>query len=141
MIGPLPVGPLDHVAVAVLDLDEACERFGRRLGCDVGYREVVAGQGVEVAFLVVPGQTSVELIAPTSPESTVARFLDKRGEGLHHVCFQVEDVDEALARAVELGLPVIDREARPGAGNSRIGFLHPAAFAGVLVELKQKPTG
>lgn len=133
---PLPVGPLDHVGIAVANLDEACARYGTRLGAEVRDRERVGA--VEVAFVEVPGETTLELVAPASADSPVGRFLERRGEGLHHVCFRVADVDAALRLAAENGLEVIDRVGRPGARGSRIGFLHPSAFGGVLVELKQR---
>lgn len=134
----LPAGVLDHVAVAVEDLDAACQRYVTLLGARVVHREVIAGQPVEVAFVEVPGETLLELVSPTSPESPLTRFLATRGEGLHHICFRVEDVDAALRGAEHDGLQVIDRQSRPGAAGSRIGFLHPSAFGGVLVELKQQ---
>ena len=133
----VPTGPIDHVAVAVHDLDEACARYGRLLGVEAVGRETVGA--VDLAFLEVPGSTVIELIAPATPDSPVAGFLQRRGEGLHHLCFRVPDVDAALAQAVANGLPVVDICGRPGAAGSRIGFLHPDAFGGVLVELKQKP--
>lgn len=138
IVGSLPVGPLDHVAIAVSDLDEACARYASRLGATISHREAVAGQSVEVAFVEVPGETSLELVAPTAADSPISAFLARRGEGLHHVCFRVEDVDEALRRAAAMGLRLIDAQGRPGARGSRIGFLHPSAFGGVLVELKQR---
>lgn len=134
----LLVGEIDHVAIAVADLDEACARYEQRLGAEVTHREVVPGQAVEVAFIEVAGETSIELVSPVSDGSPLTRFLKRRGEGLHHVCFRVADVDAALTRAREDGLEVIDHGGRPGARGSRVGFLHPSAFGGVLVELKQK---
>ncbi len=135
--GWLPAGPIDHVAVAVHDLDEACDRYARLLGARVGTRETVGA--VDLAFLHVPGTTTIELVSPATPDSPVTRFLASHGEGLHHICFRVDDVDAALADAAKRGLPLLDAAGRPGASGSRIGFLHPHAFGGVLVELKQKP--
>lgn len=133
----IPVGELDHTAVAVADLDAALERYRRLLGLEPGHREVVEGQGVEVAFLSPPGDTRLELIAPLSEESPVARFLARRGEGLHHVCFRVADLEAALRDAEAAGIRLVDRSPRRGAAGSLIAFLHPAALGGVLVELKQ----
>lgn len=135
----LPVGPLDHVAIAVEDMDEACARYAGRLGARVAHREVVPGQSVEVAFIDVPGETTLELVCPTAADSPISGFLASRGEGLHHICFRVDDVDAALSQAAAQGLRLVDERARPGARGSRIGFLHPSAFGGVLVELKQRP--
>ncbi len=137
--GRISIGPIDHVAIAVRDLDAAIDRYGRLLGGGVAYREAVQGQDTEVAFLDLPGATSIELIAPLREAGPVARFLEQRGEGLHHVCFLVEDVDRALRQAAGAGISLLDTVGRPGAQGSRIGFVHPAAFGGVLVELKQKP--
>lgn len=134
----LPVGPIDHVAIAVRDMDASLALYERMLGAGLAYRETVAGQDVEVAFLDLPGATSIELISPLSDTAALARFLDRRGEGLHHVCFVVDDVEAALADAEAAGIRLVDSVARPGAHGSRIGFVHPEAFGGVLVELKEK---
>ena len=134
----LPVGPLDHVAVAVADLDAACDRYEQLLGGKVVHREIVPGQPVEVAFVDVPGTTLIELVSATEPDTPLARFVERRGEGLHHICFRVENLAAALRQAETDGYELIDREGRPGAAGSRIAFLHPRAAGGVLVELKQK---
>jgi len=131
----VPVGPLDHVAIAVHDIDAAAGRY-RVLGAELTYREVVEGQGVEVAFLQVPGTTTIELVCPTSEKSPIVRFLQSRGESLHHICFRVADIDAALAAARDAGLRLIDEVPRNGARGSRIAFIHPEVM-GVLVELKQ----
>ena len=134
----LPIGPLDHVAIAVADLDAACHRYKTQLGGRIVHREVVPGQPVEVAFVEVPGETLIELIAATEAETPLDRFVTRKGEGLHHICFRVDDLEAALRQAEQDGLELIDHSGRPGAAGSRIGFLHPRAFGGVLVELKQK---
>ena len=131
----IPVGPLDHVAIAVHDIDTAADRY-RVLGATLTYREAVEGQGVEVAFLEVPGTTTIELVCPTSDASPIVRFLASRGEALHHICFRVTDIDAALAAARSAGVRMIDEVARNGAKGSRIAFIHPEVM-GVLVELKQ----
>lgn len=134
-LSAVPTGPLDHIAVAVFDIDTAATRY-LPLGASLTHREEVAGQGVEVAFLEVPGTTTIELVCPTRPDSPVARFLDRRGEALHHICFRVEDLDASLAAARAAGLRLIDEAPRQGAKNSRIAFLHPEA-TGILIELKE----
>ena len=134
-LGPIPVGPLDHIAIAVHDIDAAAARY-EILGAEVTHREEVAGQGVEVAFLEVPGTTTIELVCPTGPDSPIVRFLERRGEALHHICFRVTDLDAALAVARSAGIRLIDKTPRDGAKGSRIAFIHPAT-TGVLVELKQ----
>lgn len=134
----VPVGPLDHVAIAVHDIDAAAGRY-RVLGAALTHREIIEGQGVEVAFLEVPGTTTIELICPTSDESPIMRFLHSRGESLHHICFRVTDIDAALAAARAAGVRLIDEVPRDGAKGSRIAFIHPEVM-GVLVELKQPVT-
>lgn len=121
----LPIGPIDHVAIAVADLDAACERYSTLLGGRILHREVVEGQPVEVAFVEVPGTTLIELVAATEPGTPLAKFVERRGEGLHHVCFRVEDLEAALEKARSDGYELIDQSGRPGAAGSRIGFLHP----------------
>ncbi len=134
----IPVGPLDHVAIAVHDLEAAAKRLGGPFGVDLAYREEIAGADVEVGFLELPGQTSIELVCPQTDDSPLARFLGRRGEALHHICFRVDDVVAALAAARRAGLDLIDQKPRPGVRGSRIAFLHPRSVGGVLVELKQK---
>ena len=131
----IDTGALDHVAVAVHDIDAAAARYAV-LGAQLAHREEVGGQGVEVAFLEVPGTTMLELVAPTRPDSAVVRFLESRGEALHHVCFRVADIERALEQARAAGLRMIDDTPRDGAKGSRIAFIHPDA-TGILVELKQ----
>lgn len=137
MIEGIAVGPIDHIGIAVHEIDSAAERYARALGARIVHREMVPGQAVEVAFLEVPGETCLELVCPHDPDSPIQRFLDTRGETLHHVCFRVTDIDLALQSAREAGLRLIDQEPRTGARGSRIAFLHPQALGGVLVELKQ----
>lgn len=134
----LEVGILDHVAIAVRDIDAAARRY-EVLGARLTHREEVGGQGVEVAFLEVPGETTLELVCARSAESPIARFIERRGEALHHVCFRVADIAAALERARAAGIRLIDSEPRAGAKGSRIAFIHPEV-TGVLVELKQ-PAG
>jgi methylmalonyl-CoA/ethylmalonyl-CoA epimerase len=133
----LPAGEIDHVAIAVLDLDEACARYVELLGARVGLREQVVAQGVEVAFLHLPGETKIELISPLDDSGAVARFLEKKGEGLHHVCMRVANIEEALESVIDAEIPHIDSQPRIGAGGARIAFLHPRALGGVLLELKE----
>lgn len=129
---------IDHVGVAVRELEPAIGRY-ERLGFRLASREVVGDQGVEVAFMTLGGETVVELLAPVSGESAVARFLARRGEGLHHLAVRVDDVRAALAEARALGWEPVDAEPRRGAGGKWIAFLHPRDTGGVLIELCQKP--
>jgi len=130
-------GPVDHVGIAVHDIDAAAARYRELLGARVIHREAVPGQRVEVAFLEMPGATRLELIAPLGDDSPVARFLAKRGEGMHHICVLVDDIEATLARLGEEEVPLVDATSRSGAEGARIAFLHPAALGGVLLELKQ----
>lgn len=133
----LEVGEIDHVGIAVRDLDAALARYRRLLGAKAGRRERVESQGVEVAFLELSGTTRLELVAPLAADGPVARFLERRGEGLHHVCVRVDDIEAALVRLGHAGEPLVDRVPRDGAAGSRIAFVHPRALGGVLLELKE----
>ena len=125
---------VDHIGVAVEDLDAALALYDRDYGMEVVHREVVEEQGVEAVLLDV-GENHVELLAPLSDESPVGRFLAKRGPGLHHVAYQVADIDAALASLRDSGVRMIDEEPRIGIRRSRVAFLHPGASGGVLTEL------
>ncbi|MDQ5874154.1 MAG: methylmalonyl-CoA epimerase [Actinomycetota bacterium] len=128
---------LDHVAVAVTNLDEALAHYRDVWELEPAQVERVADQGVDEAMLELPG-SSLQLIAPTSPESTVASFLDKRGPGLHHVAYAVADLDATLAHLRERGVALIDEHPRVGGGGARIAFVHPRANGGLLVELVER---
>jgi len=134
----MPPGPIDHVGIAVRDLDAACATYVGLLGAELTGREVVAGQSVEVAFLTLPGAARVELIAPLDADGAIAKFLESRGEGMHHICVLVEDIDSVLAELQAHEVPLVDATPRRGAEGARIAFLHPKALGGVLLELKEK---
>jgi methylmalonyl-CoA/ethylmalonyl-CoA epimerase len=129
---------LDHVGVAVAELAPAVARWRAVAGAPDGPPEEVAGQGVRVAFLTA-GPVDVELLEPTGPGSPVGRFIERRGEGVHHLAFRVPSVDAALQGLLERGEKVVDRAGRPGARGRRVGFAHPSAFGGVLVEFVERP--
>ena len=131
---------IDHVGVAVADLDQALSLYERTFGMPVVHRETVESQGVEAALLEI-GEGHLELLWPLGPETVVGRFIAKRGEGLHHVAYRVEDIDASLARLKETGVELIDAEARIGIRGSRVAFLHPKATGGVLTELVQPVEG
>ena len=133
-------GLIDHVGVAVRDLEAALELYEGTLQMPVAHRETVPEQGVEAVLLDV-GATHVELLRPLAPESAVGRFLERRGPGLHHVAYRVEDIDAELARLAGEGVELIDREARTGIRDSRVAFLHPRATGGVLSELVEPAAG
>jgi methylmalonyl-CoA/ethylmalonyl-CoA epimerase len=126
--------PIDHVAIAVPSITAALPIFELLANATGSPVERVEAQKVDVAF-VGTGAGRIELLQPTGPDSTVQKFLDKRGAGLHHIAYRVPDIDEALARLRAAGVRLIDEHARPGAGGHRVAFLHPSATQGVLVEL------
>lgn len=125
---------LDHVAVAVRDLDEALAGFRARYRAEPLYREVVEEQGVEEAMIPVGG-SYVQVLQPLGPDTPVGRFLDRHGEGLHHVAYAVPDIEAALAHLAAEGAEVIDAEPRVGGRGARIAFVHPRGGNGVLTEL------
>ena len=126
--------PLDHVGIAVHSLDESLPTFESITGGKGYGRERVESQGVEVVF-VGEGLGRLELLAPTRDDSAVAKFLAKRGPGMHHLCYRVASIRDELARYREAGAQLIDREPRPGAGGHMVAFIHPKSTGGVLVEL------
>jgi methylmalonyl-CoA/ethylmalonyl-CoA epimerase len=128
------VAGLNHVNIAAGDADELAARFRDLLGLEIARETVVEDQGVRV-ILLHAGGTRVEITEPLGPDTPVGRFLAKRGPGLHHLAFEVEDIDEALDRLKRAGVRLVDEEPRIGAEGHRIAFVHPAAFGGVLVEL------
>jgi methylmalonyl-CoA epimerase len=125
---------IDHVGIAVADLDSAIALWRDQLGLALSHREVVSEQGVEAALLDV-GENHVELLAPLGDDTAVGKFLAKRGPGLHHVAYQVSDIDAALASVREAGLALIDEQPRTGIRGSRVAFINPSATARVLVEI------
>lgn len=125
---------LDHVAIAVADLDAAIAAYGSRYGVAPRYRETVESQGVEEAMIPVGG-SFIQLLRPLTADSPVGRFLASRGEGLHHVAYAVTDIDAALAHLKREGARLVDSEPRLGGGGRRIAFVHPGDLAGTLMEL------
>ena len=130
---------IDHVGVAVSDLDRAIALYEGTFGMPVVHRETVQEQGVEAVLLDV-GDGHVELLSPLGPETVVGKFITKRGEGLHHVAYRVADIDATLEALKEAGVELIDAEARIGIRGSRVAFLHPKSTGGVLTELVE-PAG
>ena len=124
---------LAHVSVAVHSIDAALPFYCGVLGLPLTERKPLPERGLNVAFVGV-GESQIELLEPSDPEGTVARFLARRGEGMHHLCFEVPDVDAAIAELAAQGVELIDRQAEPGA-QGRVAFLHPRANHGVLIEL------
>jgi methylmalonyl-CoA/ethylmalonyl-CoA epimerase len=126
---------LDHIAIAVRSIDAA--RIYTALGLPVEHIETVETQGVKTAFLPV-GDASLELLEPLSPDSPIGKFIDKRGEGIHHICLRVTNLEEHLEQLKRQGFRLIDEAPVPGARGCRVAFLHPAAGNGVLIELSEK---
>ncbi len=130
---------IDHVAIAVRNLDEAVEYYRRAFGAEVDHRETVESDGVEEALIRV-ADSFIQLTAATRPDSPIARFLERRGEGLHHVGYRVEDCAAALRSMIAAGATPIDTEPRPGSRGTTVAFVHPRGNLGVLVELVQVGT-
>jgi methylmalonyl-CoA/ethylmalonyl-CoA epimerase len=131
---------LDHVAIVVRDLEAAIRLYRDTLGLELTQVEEVPEQQVKTAIFG-EGMGRVELICPTTGDSGVAKYLEKRGEGLHHVCIEVDDLDAALATLRASGAPLVDETPKPGAGGARVAFVHPRGMRGVLTELREGPKG
>jgi methylmalonyl-CoA epimerase len=129
---------IDHVGIAVRDLAAALDHYRKSFGIEPVHRETVADQGVE-EVLFKAGTSFIQLLGALGPDTPVGRFLDTRGEGLHHVGYRVPDVAAALARLKELGVPLVDEIPRPGSRGTTVAFVHPKGMGGVLVELVQEP--
>jgi methylmalonyl-CoA/ethylmalonyl-CoA epimerase len=130
------LGRIDHIGVAVEDLDAALQLYAEVLGMPVVHRETVTEQGVEAILLDV-GENHVELLAPLGPDTPVGKFLAKKGPGLHHVAYQVADIEATLSALRAAGTRLIDETPRIGIRGSRVAFVHPASTGGVLTEIVQ----
>jgi methylmalonyl-CoA/ethylmalonyl-CoA epimerase len=131
---------VDHIGVAVEDLDASLELYERDYGMELVHRETITEQGVEAALLDV-GENHIELLAATGPDTPVGKFLAKKGPGLHHVAYQVDDIEAALVTLKDAGLRLIDETPRTGIRNSRVAFLHPSTAGGLLTEIVQPAEG
>jgi methylmalonyl-CoA epimerase len=131
---------IDHIGLAVEELEPALELYRDHFKLEVAHREVVADQGVEAVLLDV-GENHVELLAPLTEETPVGRFLSRKGPGLHHVAYQVEDIERTLQAIKNAGLELIDQEPRIGIRGSRVAFMHPRATGGTLTELVEPAGG
>lgn len=127
---------INHIGIAVKNLENSIPFYRDQLGMEYEGSEEVAEQKVRVAFLKV-GESRIELLEPTAPDSPVAKFLEKNGEGIHHMAYEVEDIEQTLAELKAGNVRLIDEQPRRGAHNSRIAFLHPKASGGVLTEVCQ----
>jgi methylmalonyl-CoA/ethylmalonyl-CoA epimerase len=131
---------IDHIGVAVAEIEPALELYRDGFELAVAHREVVEEQGVEAVLLDV-GENHVELLAPLAPDTPVGKFLAKQGPGLHHVAYQVDDIDATLEALKQAGMQLIDEQPRTGIRGSRVAFMHPRATAGVLTEIVEPAAG
>jgi methylmalonyl-CoA/ethylmalonyl-CoA epimerase len=127
---------INHLGIAANGLDEAMTRMAKLFGMTAEHTEEVAEQKVKTAFFPV-GESTLEFLESTDPEGPIGKFLAKRGPGIHHVCFEVDDIDEAVATLLAKGVRMIDQTPRNGAHGCRVAFIHPAETGGVLMELSQ----
>lgn len=126
--------PVDHIGIAVTDLDAAIALYASTAGTSVTLREKLLDRGIELAFLNTGG-TKLELLMPLQENTPLARFITKRGPGIHHICYRVNNIKDEMARLESLGAKLIDTFPRPGASGTMIAFIEPASFSGVLTEL------
>lgn len=131
---------IDHIGVAVEDLDAAIKLYERSFEMELVHRETVESQGVEAVLLDV-GEGHIELLAPLGPDTPVGKFLAKKGPGIHHVAYSVDDIEKALAQVEAIGMKMIDRTPRTGIRGSKVAFVHPAATGSVLTEIVQPAEG
>jgi methylmalonyl-CoA epimerase len=129
---------IDHIGICVANIEDSIKQYTEQLGFTMAARESLDKQGITLAFLSLKGETTVELLGSLRDDSVVAKHLSKRGPGLHHICYRVENISSELIRLEKLGYRLIDKTSRPGAAGSKIAFLHPQSFGGVLVELCQR---
>jgi methylmalonyl-CoA epimerase len=127
---------IDHIGIAVKSLTEAAAIYENALGLKVNAYDQVDEQGVRIAMLNI-GESRIELLEPTGPESPIEKFMTKRGEGIHHIAITVDDIEKALERLKAAGIRLVDNEPRQGAHNTRTAFVHPSSTHGVLLELVQ----
>lgn len=130
------LGKVEHIAVAVRDLDRALDHYKRAWGLEATHRERVEDQGVEEAMLPL-GESFLQLLAPTGPDTTVGKFLARNGEGLHHIAYEVDDLEATLGELKQKGIPLIDEAPRRGGRGHSVAFVHPKGNHGLLVELIQ----
>ena len=128
---------IEHLGIAVRDLEASKQLFGRLLGRECYKEEKVSGEGVNTAFFML-GETKIELLEATRPDSPIAKFIEKKSEGIHHIAFDVADIREEVRRLKEQGFEILNEEPKEGADNKLVVFLHPRSTNGVLVELCQE---
>lgn len=129
---------IDHIAIAVHDIDEAARFYTDILNVNLSGVEMVEEQKTKVGFFKI-GESSIELVQPASDDSPLVKFLETRGPGVHHICFEVDDINREVEELKKRGARMIDEKPRPGAHNTRVAFIHPKSSGGVLIELNQLP--
>ena len=129
---------IDHIAIAVHDIDEAAKFYRDILKLDLSGVEVVTEQKSKVGFFKI-GESNIELVQPTSDDSPLVKFLETRGPGIHHICLEVDDIQSEVEELKKRGARMIDEKPRPGAHNTQVAFMHPKSSGGVLIELNQLP--
>ncbi|MDY0405634.1 methylmalonyl-CoA epimerase [Virgibacillus sp. 179-BFC.A HS] len=127
---------LAHIAIAVKSIEKALPFYTDLLGIPLKYTEIIPSEAIKAAFLQL-GEVSIELMEPINATSTIQRFIDKRGEGIHHIAFEVAKLEKQLTKLSEAGVRLVDKQPRPGASGSQVAFIHPSAANGVLLELCQ----
>lgn len=129
-----------HIAIAVRNIDQVEKLYENALGLRVTHREVVEEQGVKASMLETEGGgTAIELLEPIGDDSPISKFLEKKGEGIHHICFKVNNIESTLEKLKEHGIKLLNETSRPGAEGTKVAFIHPQALNGVLIELAELP--
>lgn len=129
---------INHIAIAVNDVEEAAKFFKDVLGLNLSDIEVVAAQKTKAGFFRI-GESTIELVQPSEPDSALVKFLETKGQGIHHVCFEVNDIEAEVRVLMEKGATMVDQKPRPGAHHTKVAFVHPKSSYGVLIELCELP--
>jgi len=129
---------LNHIAIAVNNLEEAAKFYQTILGLNLSGVEVVTAQKTKVGFFKI-GESNIELVQPAEPDSPLVKYLETKGPGIHHICFEVDDVEAEVKAFLEKGAAMVDQKPRPGAHNTKVAFVHPKSSSGVLIELCELP--
>ena len=134
----MTVKKIDHIGIVVQDIEAALKVYRDELGLELTKIELVPEQQVKIAFLPT-GESEIELVQPTTDDSGVARYLARRGEGVHHICLEVDDIEAALAQVAAMGMELIDKTPRTGSDGQKLAFVHPKSAHGVLIEFYERP--